>query len=58
MKAGKESAGGFVPLDFAVADANHAVGVGSDIGLVGDEDDGVAALVEPGEQFHNFLAGG
>ena len=39
-----------VALDFAVADADHAVGVEGDVGFVGDENDGVALLVEPREE--------
>ena len=33
----------FVFFDFAVANADHAVGVRGDVRLVRDEDDGVAA---------------
>jgi hypothetical protein len=46
----------FVTLDFAVAEADDAVGVLGDVRFVGDEDDGVAAFVQPGEEGHNFLA--
>ena len=38
--------GGLVGEDFAVADVDDAVGVLGDVGLVGDEDDGVAFCVE------------
>ena len=31
-----------IALDQTIADRNRAVGVGGDVGLVGDEDDGVA----------------
>ena len=41
----------------AVADGDRAMGVGGDVGLVGDEDDGVAGLVETREHAHDFDAG-
>ena len=50
--------GRFVSFDFAVADADDAIGVGSDVLLVGDENDGVAALMEASEKRHDFFAGG
>src|SRR5579863_202874 len=56
-KFGLSSAGGGVVLDFAVAEADDAVGVGGDIRFMGDEDDGVAVLVQPPEERHDFLAG-
>ena len=39
-----------VLLDLPVANRDHAVRVGGDVGFVGDEDDGVAAGVQPLEQ--------
>ncbi len=52
------TAGAFVVFDFAVAQPNHAVGVQRDVRLVGDENDGVAFLVQVGEERHDFVAGG
>src|SRR5438067_584842 len=43
---------------FAVAEADYAVGVGGDGGVVGDEDEGEAFGVEVAEQVHDFGAGG
>jgi hypothetical protein len=37
----------FVGLDLAVADVDDAVGVRGDVVLVGDQEDGVALLVQP-----------
>src|ERR1039457_2989744 len=47
-----------VLLDFAVADVNDAVGMQGDIVFVGDQDDGIALLVEALEEAHDFVAGG
>ena len=41
----------------AVLDMNHAVSVFGNIGLVGDEDDGVAARVQFVEEAHDLVAG-
>ena len=49
--------GAFVFFDFAVADADDAVGVGGDVGLVSDQDDGVTSPVQAREETHDFLAG-
>ena len=46
-----------VLFDFAVAQANHAMGVQRDVRLVRHQDDGVAALVQPREKRHDFIAG-
>src|SRR5215469_2388998 len=51
-------AGTFVLFDFAVAETNDAMGVKRDIGLVGDENDGVAALVQSSEKAHDLITGG
>src|SRR5208337_5254501 len=48
----------FVAFDLSVADMNDAMSVSGDIVLVGHQDDGVSALVEPLEQAHDFLASG
>src|SRR3954453_19993616 len=48
----------FVALDLAVSDGDDAVRVHGDIVLVGDEADGVAALVQALEKAHYFVAGG
>src|SRR3954452_11421518 len=45
-----------VLLHLAVADVNHAMRVGRDVGLVRDEHDGVAARVQPFEHTHDFSA--
>src|SRR5262245_14220602 len=47
-----------VALDLPVADVDRAVRVLRDVALVGDEDDGVAVLVELLEQPHDLLARG
>src|SRR3954467_6283851 len=47
-----------VALDLAVADGDDAVRVHGDVVLVGDEADGVAALVQTFEQRHDFVSGG
>ena len=46
-----------VALDLAVPDAQGPVRVGRDVGLVGDQDDGVALGVQPLEEPHDLLAG-
>ena len=46
-----------VPFHLPVADRNHAVGVGRDVGFVCDHDDGVAAFMETREQRHDLDAG-
>jgi hypothetical protein len=46
-----------VARDDAVADGDDAVGVFGDVGLVGDEDDGVALGVEFVEEGHDLVAG-
>ena len=51
--AGREVVAG----DDAVADGDDAVGVFGDVGLVGDEDDGVAVGVELVEEGHDLVAG-
>ena len=43
--------------DLTVANRNHAMGVRRNVGFVGDDDDGVAGLVQPGEQRHDLDAG-
>ncbi len=43
--------------DDAVADGDDAVGVLGDVGLVGDDDDGVAVGVELVEEGHDLVAG-
>src|ERR1017187_2170328 len=48
----------FVRFHLAVADVNDAVGVQGDIVFVGDQDDGIALLVEAFEEAHDFVAGG
>src|SRR3569833_297957 len=52
-----EAFGGFVGVDLAVADVNDAVGVLGDVGLVSDEDDGVAFGLELIEERHDLHAG-
>src|ERR1700733_15930389 len=47
----------FVFFHFAVAHADDAMGARGDIGLMGDQNDCVAALVEPRKPSHDFLAG-
>ena len=42
--------------DFAVADFNHAVGLGGDFGVVGYHDDGVPVVVELVDNFHHVFA--
>ncbi len=49
--------GDVVGGDGAVADGDDAVGVLGDVGLVGDEDDGVALGVEIVEEGHDLVAG-
>src|ERR1700733_322741 len=49
--------GRLVTLNFAVANANHAISVQCDVRLVRDENNGVALLVEPCEESHDFFAG-
>ena len=46
-----------VVLDLTVAEVNGAVGVGGDVGFVGDEHDRVARFVEAFEHAHDFGAG-
>ena len=46
-----------VRLDLAVADVDRAVRVVGDVALVGDQDDGVALLVQPLEEAHDLVAG-
>src|SRR5262249_29717236 len=45
----------FVALDLAVEDRDDPVGVLGDILLVGYENDGVAALVQPLEELHDLF---
>jgi hypothetical protein len=52
-----EAAGGLVGKDLAVADVDYAVGILGDVGLVGDEDDGVAGGVEGVKEGHDLDAG-
>ena len=52
-----EALGGFVGEDLAVADVDDAVGVLGDVGLVGDEDDGVALGVKSVKEGHDLDAG-
>src|SRR5262249_53899505 len=47
-----------VALDLSVADVDRAVRVLRDVALVGDDDDGVAVLVQLLEQPHDLLARG
>jgi len=54
---GRGLAGALVFFDVAVAETDDAMGVCGDFGFVGDEDDGVALLMEPGEERHDFFAG-
>ena len=49
--------GGVVGVDGAVADGDDAVGEFGDVGLVGDDDDGVALGVEVVEEGHDLVAG-
>ena len=44
-------------FDPAVANRDHAMGVGGDVGFVRDEDDGVAGAVQAIEERHDFDAG-
>ena len=46
-----------VVFDLAVADVDGAIGVRGHVGLVRDDDDGVARLVEPLEDAHDLDAG-
>src|SRR3954452_24727677 len=48
----------FVPFYASVADEDDSMGVKCDVVFVGDEYDGVALLVQPLEQSHDFVAGG
>ena len=48
---------GLVAGDDAVADGDDAVGELGDVGLVGDDDDGVALGVELVEEGHDLVAG-
>jgi hypothetical protein len=52
-----EALRGFVGVDLPVADVNDAVGVLGDIGLVRDEDDGVAFGLQLIEQRHDLNTG-
>src|SRR5271166_6911042 len=47
----------FVALHFSVADVDHAPGVHGDVVFVGHQHDGVALVMQPGEQRHNLVAG-
>src|ERR1700679_3259411 len=46
-----------IGLDRTIADGDDAVGVVGDVGLVGNEDDGVALGVELVEEGHDFDGG-
>ena len=52
-----EALGGLVGEDLAVADVDDAMSVFGDVGLVGDEHDGVALGVERVEEGHDLDAG-
>src|SRR5271155_3157675 len=52
-----DAGGEVVAGDDAVADGDDAVGVFGDVGLVGDDDDGVAVGVELVEEGHDLVAG-
>ena len=45
-----------IAFDFAVADMNDPVCSLGDIVFMGDQDDGIAFLVEPRKQRHDFIA--
>ena len=42
--------------DFAIADFNHAVGLGGDFGVVGYHNNGVPVVVELVDDFHHVFA--
>ena len=48
----------FVFFDFSVANVDDPVSVSRNVQFVSHQDDGVALLVEPLEQIHDFHAGG
>src|ERR1039457_4361048 len=52
-----EALGGLVGEDLAVADMDDAMGVVGDIGLVGNDYDGVAVGVQGVKEGHDFEAG-
>ena len=56
MTGGDFAAFAGVRDDFAVADFNHAVGLGGDFGVVGYHDDGVPVVVELVDNFHHVFA--
>ncbi len=57
LAAAVDAGRGMIAGDDAVADGDDAVGVLGDVGLVGDDDDGVAAGVEIVEEGHDLVAG-
>src|ERR1700692_2498038 len=57
LAAAVDAGGGMVAGDDAVADGDDAMGVLGDIGLVGDDDDGVAVGVKLVEESHDLVAG-
>src|SRR5882757_9692889 len=57
LAAAVGAGGGMVAGDVAVADGDDAVGILGDIGLVGNDDDGVAVGVEVVEESHDLVAG-
>ena len=52
-----DTGGGVIAGDDAVADGDNAMGILGDVGLVGDEHDGVAFGVEVVEEGHDLVAG-
>src|SRR5579862_5176081 len=52
-----EMADQFIAFDLAIAQADDAMGVAGNFIFVGDQDDGIALLMEPVEQGHDLVAG-
>src|SRR5207302_2600819 len=57
LAAAVGAGGGVIAGDYAVTDGNDAVGVLGDVGLVGDDDDGIATVMKIVEEGHDLVAG-
>ena len=48
----------FVTLDLTIANVNYTMGMQGNVVLVGNQNDGVAFVMQTLEQRHDFVAGG